>query len=180
MIDRSTKRRTAQRATKRQVHDLRRLTMSSSRRRMSSVPKRLGQGITRRTSRSTSPRKPITTPAVAAIDQPTLKPSWLRNHMKAAGLVSSAISVATRVSRRSCPASASDSSPVRSLPTTCAVAMFSVYPCPFGASFIRMGSHISLRNGFTDEQVERARRYHGPLYLTLAVDLLFAGGVLAV
>src|SRR5207245_2695073 len=80
----------------------------------------------------------------------------------------------------SCPASASDSSPVRSLPTTCAVAMFSVYPCPFGASFIRMGSHISLRNGFTDEQVERARRYHGPLYLTLAVDLLFAVGVLAV
>ena len=43
-----------------------------------------------------------------------------------------------------------------------------------------MGSHISLRNGFTDEQVDRARRYHRPLYLALAVDLLFAGGVLAV
>jgi STE24 endopeptidase len=43
-----------------------------------------------------------------------------------------------------------------------------------------MGSQISLRNGFTDEQVDRARRYHRPLYLALAVDLLFAGGVLSV
>jgi STE24 endopeptidase len=33
---------------------------------------------------------------------------------------------------------------------------------------------------FTAEQVDRARRYHRPLYLALAVDLLFAGGVLAV
>ena len=43
-----------------------------------------------------------------------------------------------------------------------------------------MGSHVSFRNGFTAEQVDRARRYHRPLYLALAVDLLFAGGVLAV
>lgn len=41
-------------------------------------------------------------------------------------------------------------------------------------------SSKSLRNGFTAEQVERARRYHRPLYLALLVDLSFAVGALAV
>jgi STE24 endopeptidase len=37
-----------------------------------------------------------------------------------------------------------------------------------------------LREGFSLEQVERARRYHRPLYVALAVDLSFAAGVLSV
>jgi STE24 endopeptidase len=37
-----------------------------------------------------------------------------------------------------------------------------------------------LREGFSLDQVERARRYHRPLYVALAVDLSFAAGVLSV
>jgi STE24 endopeptidase len=43
-----------------------------------------------------------------------------------------------------------------------------------------MGSQVSLRNGFTAEQVDRAGRYHRPLYLVFAVDLVFGAGVLSV
>jgi hypothetical protein len=48
--------------------------MSSSLSRASSVPNRLGQGINRRTNRSTKPRKPTTVPNVAAAETKTLQP----------------------------------------------------------------------------------------------------------
>jgi hypothetical protein len=47
----------AMRSQKPHVQARRRLTMSSSRRRLSSVPKRLGQGIARRIRMSVTPRK---------------------------------------------------------------------------------------------------------------------------
>ena len=64
---------------KRQVHARRRLVTSSSRRRASSVPKRLGQGMTRRTRMSTRPRNTITQSAVTTRDLPTLQPLWWWN-----------------------------------------------------------------------------------------------------
>jgi hypothetical protein len=71
--------KTPTRKKKRHVQARRRLTTSSSRSRFSSVPKRLGQGIRRRTIRSTKPRKPMTTPRVAPIDCQTPSPTWWWN-----------------------------------------------------------------------------------------------------
>jgi hypothetical protein len=63
---------------KRQNQTRRRLTTSSSRSCWLSEPNRLGHGIARRNSRSTSPRKAITRKKVPTSDQRTLQPltSW--------------------------------------------------------------------------------------------------------
>ena len=63
----------------RQVQARRRLTMSSSRRRASSVPKRLGHGITLRTSEVDEAAEDTTTMKVTKSDLPTLQPSWWWN-----------------------------------------------------------------------------------------------------
>ncbi|HEY8628666.1 MAG TPA: hypothetical protein VIL56_10150, partial [Gaiellaceae bacterium] len=39
---------------------------------------------------------------------------------------------------------------------------------------------VDAADVFSGEQLERARRYHRPLYLALAFDLVFGVGVLAV
>ena len=87
-------------AKKRHVQARRRLTMSSSRSLASSVPKRLGHGMIRRTMMSTMPRKATTAKKVRSSDFPTPQLLWWWNQKKTAGLVASAMSVATRVSRR--------------------------------------------------------------------------------
>jgi hypothetical protein len=92
----------------RQYHARRRPMMSSSRSRWLSAPKRLGQGIRRRKRRSAKPRKTITTPSVASSDQYHDQPFCCVNQMKSAGLVSSATTVAARVSRRHWSASSVD------------------------------------------------------------------------
>ena len=74
-------------------------------------------------TRSTKPRKPTTTAAVATSDKITLRWSLCRKKKYAAGLVSTATAVATRASRRSCDASATDSSLERRVPATSAVAI---------------------------------------------------------
>src|SRR2546425_8759223 len=74
--------------------------MSSSRKRRSSVPNRLGQGIRRRTTMSTKPRKATTVPKVAAIDKPVLQPLWRWYQKKNQGLGKTATTGAAPVSRR--------------------------------------------------------------------------------
>ncbi len=94
-------RKIAKRKNERHVHERRRLTMSSSRRRASSVPNRLGHGIIRRMTRSTTPRNAITKPNVRSSDLRALYPTWWWNQKYVPGLVSSATIVAIRLSLRS-------------------------------------------------------------------------------
>ena len=63
----------------RHVQARRRFVMSSSRSRASSVPKRLGHGMTRRTRMSTSPRKATIAMNVTSSDLPMLQPLWWWN-----------------------------------------------------------------------------------------------------
>ena len=91
----------------RHVQARRRLTTSSSRRRGSSVPKRLGHGMRRRMTRSRKPRKARTTSTVQAIDQPKLQPGLPGGRRsRRPGWRECATYVPTRASRRSCDASA--------------------------------------------------------------------------
>src|SRR5581483_9175264 len=162
---------------KRHVQARRRLTTSSSRRRASSVPKRLGHGIRRLITRSTTPRKPSTTSAASVIDPPTLWPSWRKK--KAAGLVRTATTVATRASRRSCDARAIDSSPERSMVVgvTSAVAMApSQCRCVPAYSLYTLVPDLD----FSQEEADRASRYHRPLYLLFAVRLVLGAALYAV
>ena len=86
---------------KRQVQARRLFVMSSSRRRASSVPKRLGHGMTRRTRMSVSPRNTTIARNVTNSDLRTLQPSWWWSQKKTSGLVMIATKVAARVRRRS-------------------------------------------------------------------------------
>ena len=89
----------ASRYQKRQNHARRRLTTSSSRSRASSVPNRLGHGMTRRRIRGRRGRgTPRRSTIVARIDQPTPQPWCLWNQTNAAGLVRMATNVAARAS----------------------------------------------------------------------------------
>jgi len=65
----------------RQYQARRRPMMSSSRSCWLSAPKRLGQGIKRRKSRSAKPRKTMTTPSVASSDQYHAQPLCWLNQM---------------------------------------------------------------------------------------------------
>ena len=91
---------TASRAFFRQYQARRRPITSSSRNCWLSAPKRLGQGISLRKSRSAKPRNTITAPTVAASDHSVLQPLYSLNQTKSAGLVSTATRVAARVRRR--------------------------------------------------------------------------------
>src|SRR6185437_11800676 len=170
----------AVRYQKRHVQARRRLTTSSSRSRVSSVPKRLGQGMSRRMTRSTSPRKPITTPKVAAIEAPTPRCVLCRNQKYAAGLVRTAMKVATRASRRSCEARTTDSSLERNsvLPVGSAAVAIPAPQCSHGSAYPLYAEVNSL--DFSHSEVERAARYHRPRYAALFVDLLLSVAVLAV
>ncbi len=75
--------------------------------RLCSAPKRLGQGMILRTITSTRPRKATTAKNVTRIDHPRPQPSAWYKSRKNAGAVTSAMSVAARVSQRHCPASES-------------------------------------------------------------------------
>ena len=95
----------ARRTQRRQNHARRRARTSSSLSRGSSVPKRLGHGITRRMKTSTIPRNAMA-PTIAptrAQRQFQPKPRWRKKN--AAGLVRMATNVAARVSVRHCRAS---------------------------------------------------------------------------
>ena len=77
-----------------------RATTSSSRSCWLSSPKRLGRGISRWKTMSTTPRKQTTSPSAATIDQNHDQPSVWFSQTTTAGAVMSATAVAARVSRR--------------------------------------------------------------------------------
>ena len=85
---------------KRQNQTRRRATTSSSRSCWLSRPNRLGRGISRWNTRSTSPRKTTTSPSAATVDQNHDQPWVWFSQTTTAGAVSSATSVAARVRRR--------------------------------------------------------------------------------
>src|SRR5919109_4178790 len=165
----------ASRTLRDQYQARRRLTTSSSRRRVLSVPNRLGQGSIRRMATSTKPRKAITIAMVATSDQPTLQPSNLCSQTKSAGLVSSATVVAARVSERHCVARACWSSLESSLGRPGSAAMFGVYAPVTKLTYF----DVNASDLFAPEEIERARRYHRPLYLALALDWALQAAVLA-
>ena len=162
------RRRSTSATNQRHVQARRRLTMSSSRSRASSVPKRLGHGMMRRTRRSTRPRKATTTknvseqrladaPAVVVVE-PVVDGRARRG---------SRSNVATRVSRRS----SRESSLCDSLTSDAASGSglgHRGHGSPYSSRVLRSGSPSSvfqLRGG------RAARRYHRPLYVALGLDL---------
>src|SRR5919197_3092320 len=119
--------RTTSRTSRLQNHDRRRATTSSSFSCRSSIPKRLGHGMSRRTPRSTSPRKARTRPAAPRTDQYHDQPTCRWNQRYAAGLVRTATKVVARERRRHCEASAVEDSPEARLGRRpSAVALFEV------------------------------------------------------
>ena len=97
-----------------------RATTSSSRSCALSNPKRLGRGMSRWKTRSTTPRKQTTRPSAATIDQNHDQPCVWLNQTTNAGAVIRATAVAARVRRRHCDASSLESSACWKPPTGCA------------------------------------------------------------
>ena len=112
---------------KRQNQARRLPTTSASRSAALSTPKRLGQGIRRRKTRSAKPRKTITTASAARSETHQLQPFCCVNQTKSAGAVITATTVATRVRRRHERASSAEASPVGSVVSGTVVVIVEVY-----------------------------------------------------
>src|SRR5436309_1327682 len=86
--------------------------------------------------------------------------------------------VATRASRRSCDASATDSSLDRSFVVVGSTAVATLPQSRCGSAYPVYARMKSL--DFSQEELERAARYHRPRYFSLFVDLVLSVAVLAV